>query len=48
MKIRKSKIENERKIVQYIRINEKTFVKYSKDKVIGNKRKDDLGMGMVI
>lgn len=41
MTIRKSKIKNERKIVPHIRINEKTFVKYSKDKGIVNKRKDD-------
>lgn len=41
MKIRKSKMKNERKIVQHIRINEMTFVKYSKDKIIVNKRKDD-------
>lgn len=41
MKIRKSKLKNERKIVQHIKINDKTFVKYSKDKIIVNKRRDD-------
>lgn len=42
--MRKSQTENERKIVQHSRINEKTFVKYSKDKITVHIREDDEGM----